>query len=346
MKVLKKVAFWVLLSLVLQVSSLWVVNDVYLPNRGEILEVNRYDDEQKTPASKEIKTSGDFTDLMTSFDCSYAAYLSKGELHVFTLYEENKDRIINEGKTEIQYYKWLQDRQMIIYTSAGVKDGEKVISIGTYDAGTGIKREYPQIKNLEKDAEIYSIEPSPMTNTVYVILKTKNKSTKIYKYDIVENLSYITKLEDIYSAFHLIHTDGLIIQNNVNQLFILGADKGLKRVYKEFAGKLHLLGTDSEGRIYIGESDSENNMKEIIISEVSDFTNIRFKSIKVKEKIQPEDICITYDGRIYASPGKENKVLNPVNGGVTHYPGKFVQLAGEYIVSVDKTKLIITKYHS
>ena len=101
---------------------------------------------------------------------------------------------------------------MLIYS---IKEPEGItgrVRISTYDISAELDRSYPDIKNLPSGSEIIEIELSPLTNIVYPMIKTSSSRARIYKFDIMDNLSLIMKTDLSTIIKETMYSDRLIYQ--------------------------------------------------------------------------------------------------------------------------------------
>ena len=168
-------------------------------------------------------------------------------------------KLIDSDNGEINYYRWVPDRNIVIYSfkSSGAKNG--TVQIDTYDVDTDLERSYPEIGELPKGSEVNDIELSALTNIVYVKIKAENANAIIYKFNIMNNLNYVmdTSINTVIKETY--YSDNLLYQDKKNRIYIRDGIKGGSKLLS-FKGKMVLLGIDGEDKAYIGELNNDNKV--------------------------------------------------------------------------------------
>ncbi|MCX8130388.1 MAG: hypothetical protein N3I35_09845 [Clostridia bacterium] len=342
MKIVKKFLVWAAVSVVFQLALLWIVNDFYIENRGKIVEVTRYEEKEGKPVSEELKTTADSGDVSVSFDCSYAGYISKGKLQIISLKDNGHVKTISGKMGEIIYFRWLPDRNMVLYVYMEDIRDRKNIHVETYDAETFVIRDYPQITESSDSIRVADVVLSPFTNTVYMNLQLEDEKSKLYKYDIAENLNCIMAGKKIEYMNHLKYTDNIVYQTDEKHIFLMNGKGEISSLIEESVKDYALLGVDYGGSIYIGELNQNKKVTKVILMNTSGNEKKMIKTIYTDRLISAQDIYVSPEGNLYLVLQDENTVYDAVNSLNTKYPGKFIQISGKYIVSGENGKLIFT----
>ena len=127
---------------------------------------------------------------------------------------------------EITYHRWLPDREMLIYAIKEPEAKSGHVRISTYDVIPDLVRSYPDIKELPAGSGVMDIELSPMTNIVYPKIKTSDTRARIYKFDIMDNLSLVFKTDHTTVIKETLYTDNLVYQPVGKRICVMNGQTG------------------------------------------------------------------------------------------------------------------------
>ena len=190
MKRLARIYRWIIISILLQVIVLSYFNFVYFPGRGAI-KTTMYEFGEDSIESKNIRILSDTEKICVSFNGVFTAYKKGNNLIITDNKRKKTIKSISPSGGEITYYRWLPDRDMLIYSMKSPEGKKGQVQISTYDIGPELERSYPEITGLPEDSTVVDIELSPYTNVVYTMIKTGTSSAKVYKYNIMDNLTLV-----------------------------------------------------------------------------------------------------------------------------------------------------------
>ncbi|MGE5614103.1 MAG: hypothetical protein ACM3XR_06815, partial [Bacillota bacterium] len=179
MKKLKMIIKWVLLSLLLQTAVLAYINFIYLPNRGKYT-ATAFEEGPASVKNRSYVLPEGAAGVSVSFDGLYAAYKKGDNVVIVDIDKKKSIRELDPAGGSITYYRWLPDREMLIYAVREPGGKKGCVRIATYDIGPELERSYPDIVNLPEGSEVVNIELSPLTNVVYPMIKTSKTRARIY----------------------------------------------------------------------------------------------------------------------------------------------------------------------
>lgn len=333
---MKKLYRWVLFAVMFQVIALSYAEFIYLPNRGTV-KATAYQTEDAAVASKNLKISSDMEDITVSYNGFYVACRQNNKLVISDIRSRKKVKTIDSKGGNFTYFRWLPDRDMLIY-SISEPDGEKgKVRISTYDVGPDLERSYPKITNLTDGSEVVDIELSPLTNVVYSVIKTGESRVRVYKFNIMDDLSSImsTGINTVFKE--TMYADNLIYQVEDGKITIRSGKSGGKN-YIPVKGKLKLLSLDADDNIYAGSLDASGNVIAVNYGKSGQDTDA-WKKVELDSPLPATNVYITPDGSIYGNSQKDNMVYNLKDGSSIRYSGEFLQILENYVVSRDNGKL-------
>lgn len=339
-RTIKRITIWTIVSLLVQLVVLSYFNYLYLPNKNKvnIVVVNP----QEAAGSRQARIPADAENIKVSYNGKYAAYLHKNEL---CLIETKGSRIIksfpSDGKV-LSYYMWLPDRNIIIYSMGTWKEEGSVIEVNTYDADGDILRDYPELEVREIKSEVLEIALSPLTNIVYIKVGNNSKSS-IYKFDIMDNLSFIMDVDFSTRIKKALYSDTLILQHRDLSLYIWDGGK-LYPLNSPAEGKSIMLGLDGEDNIYLGEMNQEGKIFRIFAGKVDQEGVDSWNKIELLSQADADKIIISKHGEIYILDDKESPlksiikknehtIFNLTKKIKRAYKGDFIELIDWHIVS-------------
>jgi hypothetical protein len=258
---------WIILSVLLQFAVLSYFNYIYLP--GEVkVKATMYESPEAVFKDREADIPEDASHICVSHDGVYAAYLIDGRLEILNTLGKERKIAVNTQKGRVTFFRWLPDRNMVIYSCSTETGGEGHIEISTYDADNRTERSYPKITRLPGGSDVTDITLSPLTNIVYVKVKTSESAARIYRFNIMDNLSLVMKTKKDTIIKETLFSDNLVYQEPGGKIAVRGSSGGAKSLgLKE---KYILLGIDGNDRVYAAEPDGKNMVGEILFGGLDD----------------------------------------------------------------------------
>ena len=347
MKVLVRVYKWIVISIVIQFIILIFINNVYL-GRSKEIKATSFETAggisgatEKLLESKGMKIPAGAKQIRVSFNGIYLGYVLDGKLQIIDIESNKIKKDISSGNDTLTYYRWLPDRNMIIYSLKSPDSEAGRVNIMTCDADSGAEHSYPKITGMPKGSEVTDIELSPLTNVTYVKVKVSDSQAKIYKYNIMDNLSYIMNINADTVIKQAGYSDMLLYQDSKNKLFVRDGKQDSSWAFP-FKTKMALLGIDSEDKVYAGELDKENMVYKIHYGKLAVEPDKSWSEISLKDPVPPESIVVGSDGSVYEVNESSKLIYDVHNDTNITYPGKFVELIDGYIITMDSNVLKFT----
>ena len=341
MKNIAKFYKWILLAIIFQFCVLIYINNVFLNTDVTVSATNA--DMKTKPITGDFKVPKGAQNLNMSFNAKFGAYLQDGVLHIINA-DNNKDKkVAGIGKDKITYFKWLTDRDMVIYSS-DTKDGKNgTIQMSTYEADSETARDYPEIPSLPSKSQVKDIELSPFTNVVYAKIKTSDTTSRIVRFNIMSQYTLIMKLGADAIIKECIYVNKFVYQNQGEGVYIYDGINRTKNRIPVDAANVRLLDIDLNDTLYIGILDASGKVTDIYYQKLADQKPTgNWTKVKLKESTAVENIIISGNGNIYTNNKDENKMTNVTNDKKASYRGEFIEILKGALVSKDGTKVNIT----
>lgn len=338
MKKLKKLYGWIIVSVILQTLILAYFNYVYIPNRGAF-RATMYEVDEAGVKNRSYKLPDGAQDVKVSFDGLFVAYRMSSGLEIADIDKRKVLKRLEAGKGEFSYYRWLPDREMLIY-SVKEPDGKSGrVRLSTYDIGPELDRSYPDIKGLPEGSSVVDIELSPLTNIVYPLIKTSDERARIYQFDIMDTLKLMMKTDLSTVIKETMYSNNLIYQAPGEAIRIRNGKSGRTTGLPVKEADL-LLAVDDNDYIYAGSQDKSGNITDIYYGRAEQASD-EWKKITPGRALSPENIVVTPDGGVYSVDTGERAVTDLKDSGITDYKGDFLTVLDNYIVSTDGDKLTL-----
>ncbi len=341
-----KVYRWILISVILQTALLAYINYIYLPNRGQF-RATMYETEAARVKDRSFSLSKGAENVSVSFDGLYAVYKLDKKLEIVDLDRKKVIKRLEPAGGEFSFYRWLPDREMLIYSIKEPEGKSGRVRISTYDIVPELDRSYPDIKNLPEGSEVIGIELSPLTNIVYPKIKTSDTRARIYRFDIMDELTLIFKTDLTTIIKETMYTDNLVYQEEGKRISIRNGKNG-KTAYVPVKEANLLLAVDDKDFIYAGVTDESGKITAIYYGK-PEMKADEWKMVtpgKAGKAAAAEDICITAGGAVYTADRDANTVTcikspDGSEGMEIKFEGRLLAVLDDYAVSVDGSKLIM-----
>ncbi|MBW6411879.1 dipeptidyl-peptidase IV [Clostridium weizhouense] len=337
---MKKIIVWIMLSLILQTTGLYILNNFVFITSSEFkskkINVNKY-------TSDDIKGNipSGVNNINLSYDGKYITYLKEKTLNI----EDTKTGNSNEFKTEdnevVMCYTWLNNRNIIAIVEKVKKDEKEKLQLITYDVKNDSKTFVQDICNFKKNLEVENITTSVLTGVYYIHINKNRIQSTVYRIDRNNDLSQIDINAEVIGNIKVIpHEDRLVYQNKINnKIFATTPNKQLNFN----SNKLTLLDIDKNDMIYVGEIDGDN-ITSVLYGKLNEDI-LTWKKLNIDSTINKDQIFFNDENQILTNNNLEGSVKNLINGNKVEYNGKFIQIIKDFIVSVDGDgNLIYTPY--
>lgn len=337
MKKIRMIYRWVIISVILQTAALAYLNYIYLPHRGSV-KATIFEQSDTVGANWSIEIPNDASNPSVSYDGRYAAYFHGKKLVVMDVLKKKEIEAISDESDELTYYRWLPDRNMLIYASCSQIKKYNAVTITTYDVMSGEKRSYPEISELPLGSKVVEIELSPLTNIVYIKVKTGDERAKIYRFNIMDNRKLIMNTELGTVIKETNYSDNLIYQAGNYEINVRDGNKNSVYTLK-FKGKMALLGVDSEDKVYVAELNNDGRAINIYYGKADTANVDSWEKVPLTGAVNPENFIISSGGAIYLLMPDENRVLAIGVGREYKYTDELIEITDNYIVTRDDRKL-------
>ncbi|MDF2987609.1 MAG: hypothetical protein K0R50_3119 [Eubacterium sp.] len=341
-KTLAKWYKWILLAVIFQSCVLFYINNIFL-NTDVSVSVTTSETKPKS-LSGDFKVPKDVNEVKVSFNARFGAYVDNaGVLHIINI-ETNKDKkIAGLEEDKITYFKWLPDRDMVIYSS-DTKNGKRgVIQMSTYEADSETTRDLPEITDINSKSKVMDIDLSPYTNVVYAKIYTSETRSKIIRFNVMNQYAHVMNLGPDAIIKECGYVNKLFYQNPDEAIYVYDGMNRSKSKVSIDAENVRILDIDSNDTLYIGVLDSNGKVTHIYQQKVTDtkLTDSWTKT-ELKERVLPEDITISVNGNMYAVNKDENKIVNLTSGLKASFRGDFLEMLNGALISKDGNQVNIT----
>lgn len=341
MKAVARIYRWILIAVILQLGVLAYFDFFYLPGGGNI-RATMYEAEGEELTNWSVKIPGTAEDIKVSQNGRFAGYISGDKLHILDVRSKKVSKTFGNGKDKIPFYRWLPDRNMIIY-SIQSKDGKQgSVKITTYDLDSGVERSYPEISGLQEGSFLADLELSPLTNVVYAKVKVSDTKAKVYKFNIMDNLKFVMNMAPDEDMRETGYTDRLLYEKG-GKLYVRDGRTGSASLLA-FKNNMALLYIDSEDKAYAGQLNSEKAVENIFYGEPGKEAAKSWKQVKLERPALPEDILISASGMIFIQEKEEHAVYNPLSGERITFEGNLIQVFDRSIITRDGGRLKLTVF--
>jgi len=344
MKTIKRIYKWILFSVVMQVIVLSYINFIYLPNRGAIT-ATTYTGEEVEIKNRSVRLPTGAENITVTNNGLYAAYSKDGDIIITNLDKRKEIKKLTPGAGSYSFFRWLPDRDMLIY-ALNEPDGNKgQVKISTYDIDADLERSYPEIKGLPEGSEVTDIVLSPFTNIVYTMIKTGESTAKIYKFNIMDKLTYIMTVTPDTVIKETLYSDYLVYQKKSGKITMRNGKNGKSGTFSR-SGKYLLLDTDGEDRVYAGKLDEGGRITGIVFGKI-DVKHSNWETVELNDPVEKDDIFITPSGNIYINDDEDQSVTlfdyrNNVVENIT-YNGKLLEINDNYLIILKGSRLETVK---
>ena len=332
---------WILLAVMFQFCVLLYINNIYLNTDVSVSAVTA--EPSAKPSTGDFKVPAGINDIKMSYNAKFAAYLEDGILHVLNADNNQDKKVAGMGADKITYFRWLPDRDMVIFSS-DTKDGNKgVIQMSTYESDSETSRDYPEISGISSNSKVMDIELSPYTNVVYAKINTSDSTSKIIRFNIMSQYAHVMNLKSDAVIKECTYVNKLVYQNEGSSIYIYDGINRTKNKIPVDAENVRVLDIDMNDTLYIGVLDSSGNVTEILHQKITEEKPTdNWTKIALKESTSIDDVIISGNGNIYTNNKNENKVTNILNDRKASYRGDFIEILDGALVSKNENKVNIT----
>jgi hypothetical protein len=345
MKNFKKIAVWILISLILQSSVLFYLDKYYF-----VTETNFQAKKVDTPKKHEItnvqiKVPDTATQISVSFDGKYLAYYEANTLSVVdTLTGEKKD-VGFDKDIKLSYYKWQSDVDNLLIAEKKTTTKGDSIKLSRYepqkDKKFDVNNDNKGITLPDKKSEVQDLEFSALTNMIYAKIGHSGSRNSIYAIDVMAHMNKL-KINSYFTGnIVTFRTDSRMVYEDLtyHKIYVTGlaGSINIKGVTSPA-----LLATDEDDNLYIGQRDGDKITK-IFYGQVKDSTS-NWKSIDIKNPEKSKDIYISASGKVYVNDNLKGVIFNVTDNKEINYKGQFLQIYNSGVYSISEGILSKTTF--
>lgn len=345
MKTFTRVYKWIVLSVFLQVVILSYINFIYLSADGKIT-ATIAEISESARENTSMKIPEGTSDVKVSFDGTYVGYIEDKKLVIVDLNTKKVKKVLNADRNNLTYYRWLPDSHMVIYSISAADGQPGQVQMFTYEIEGEVERNYPKIGNLPKGSQVEDIELSPQTNVVYAKVVTGSNQAQVYKFNIMNTLTYIlTATKDIHIK-ELSFSDKLFYQDSKNRIFVRDGIKNTN-TQLQFKEPMALLEIDSEDRVYVGELDENNRVVKIYYGKYTAAQEEKkWTEIALEKPVESTDLKITSTGSLFEIVKEEKTIYEIGSKDKISYKGEVIEILDDYLVTMDNNRIELTVIES
>ncbi|MGN0143444.1 MAG: dipeptidyl-peptidase IV, partial [Clostridium sp.] len=216
MRIIRRIIAWSLLSLIFQVSVLFILDRFVFRQSSEFvsrkIELNKpYEDKIN------IKIPNNAENIKISFNGRYMSYDKNGEV-IITETKTGKEKSVRTGKNgQILYYEWLPERDRIVIVEKAKKKGKEMIQLATYNPKNYETTYVTELCRYEEGMKVRCVTESIFTNVYYVYISDSDTNDRCYRVDINNDKFDILFKCNNFGSMHVIpHTDRLVYDDLTN----------------------------------------------------------------------------------------------------------------------------------
>jgi hypothetical protein len=259
-----------------------------------------------------------------SYDDKYCSYMYDSKIYIKDI-TQNKDvkTIADQGVTWGQI---MNDRNNVLYFT----QNDDTLTLKTYNIENDIANKQLSI-DIKPGTKIKDVDYSNATNLIYINLESTSKgetTDTIYSVNIMKQLTKVPSSGIV---------DNMVLLNNTSSLYFEDDDNNLynrvKKVVDLDTG--HLIGCDSEDRVYVQSIDDKSSISVISGSKVIDTLTLpdtdylKFYSDKSNVYVIYNDYIIDLSGDMSARFTYDKNLTFVGLGGSNIY---FRDTAGDIVI--------------
>ena len=334
-KVFKKLIICIIISLIVQSSGLFYLNNYFLTSSTTVKSQKVVDSSNKTSVST-FKVPSDATNINVSYDASYVAYFSNDELYVANIQTGKSVNVAASNGVKISFYKWLPDRnRMFIVETQGTN-----LSLSDYDVSQTQKDKVTDILMVSSASVVKDIEMSTLTNVYYIKVKNGYKDYSIYWVNVMNTRKKIfTNSTYVGNIAVVQHEDKLVYEDLTNnEVYATGPTHALN-----FGGSTQtcLISIDNNDVVYVGNVNSNNKIDNIHYGTLGG----NWQSIQLTTPVSKDSLFVTGSGKVYINDNSKDTVTECTTSKITHYKGTFIQLYSNGVASLSDGNLVKTPFN-
>lgn len=338
MKIIKRVVFWIIISISVQCAGLFYVNNYFLSEQTSYKSKKVVTTAPKK-SDVEVNIPDSSKNINASYDGKYVAYYQNDVLKVVnTKTAQTKNVEFGDG-VKVSFYKWLPDRnRMLIAEKTSSKSGSGFM-LSYYDVDKDAKDDIKNLTWADSKSEVEDIQASTLTNVIYVKVAHSGKRSSIYWINIMKEMKKVDTISYLIGNIRSIPHDDRLVYEDLTYHRIL-ATNVKKPLSINGVDNPCLLDVDNDDNIYIGQVIN-NKVVKIYSGTLKEDTS-KWKVTALKEPADKGDILINENGKIYIHNVLKGILKEVDNGKETSYKGTIIGMYSDGIASVSDGKLVKT----
>ncbi len=334
-KILMTLYKWFIISLVLQLFAMVLINSYIINANSKITTSAPYEIEEPIDQkhSKGILVPNKGVNVKFSYNLNYFALMNENSLIVQETSRNQNLKIFEGEEGVISHYRWMEDRNMIIYAKSIHGKNSTNIEIHTIDFEINQENVYPQIKGLAKGSEVGWIEVSYLTKMLYAQIVTPTNE-RIYSYDIMGNLSFITTLPKGSIIRETRYFDSLFIDENKGSIKVYD---GVKKTHTplNLKGEYVLLNVDKDDTVFVGKLDKDGKIEKIQKG-VADRRGFKeWEDIELDVPVSPDYVIVDLYGRVFINDFQKRILIQLGNELSLDYKGQILDIRKDFFILRD-----------
>lgn len=362
MKILKKIALWIILSFIFQFIMLFYINNFFLTDTASIKSRKIVTTKPNTINNTiKINIPQDATNVKPSFDGKYLSYILDSDLVILNTKTSKIVKVIKIDGKDIDYYKWMSDRNRILYLHKEILKNVENLNIEAYDVDNNLENKIDQTIHNYYKGHVKEMTFSPGTNIIYVNFTANNYNDTLYWINIMGDVQKINiQANKINKMFETQKYDNLVYESSNNIIHILKDSKAVFEKLDEKTGKkirtvkdikndillsnqkYSLIGIDSKDNIYIGRLN--NGLIDKIYYGALDKPIDKWNDININMTVNPDMIFLApKNDRLYRI-GDNGYIIDILNNKKIIGSGEFIAYSENYFEFKENNTIILKKY--
>jgi hypothetical protein len=334
---------WFIISVILQVLAMIFINVYILNANSKITTSAPYEIEEMVnqKQSNGIQIPSEAVSVKFSYNLNYLAFMSGGSLIIQETSKLQNKKAIAPEEAVITHFRWMEDRNMLIYAKSISLNNSTDIEIHTIDFEINQENTYPKIKGLSRGAQVRWIEVSYLTKMLYAQVLTASNE-RIYAYDIMGNLSFVSSFPKGTIIRETRYFDSLFIDENKGAIkFYDGITK--TQIPLKLEGEYVLLNVDKDDHVFVGKLDQDGKI-ERIQKGVAERRGVKeWADIVLDEPVSLELIVVDLYGRLFINNLNESLLVGIGNNVSLKYKGQLLDIRKDLVVMRDHDILTTKK---
>lgn len=344
MKIIKKLALWLVCVTILELVGFTYVNNHFLAKETTVTTKNIL--REKLSSEQELsKIPEGASEINISCDGKYMCYSQNNELRFMDL-ASKKEEIINPSPdSRIVLNKWVEGIDNLLIIEQSTKT-DNTFSVCWYNVLEHIKNKPMQLSNdlYNKYLKLQKVKienVSISSGTESFILQTIDSKGKKRINTVTFNgsIGYFDESKEIENIYLLNSTEKFIYEDRSDgKIKAYDSVRGEVPLDTSKLGNAILLKVDKDDNVFIG-SLKDNKINKIYYKSMV-IDNDSFKIIDLKKNIDRINLITTFDGNNYEI--KRDAVKNLKNNKEYKFKGQFLQISNNNIFSIDNGYLFKT----